>query len=55
MTQTALDEFDYAPEPVEGIFKFRPDGATCAECGETVEVLWTDGEGGMVCETCKSW
>lgn len=45
---------DYA-DTVDGVFKYRPEGATCAGCGDTVEELWTDGEGGMVCETCKTW
>ncbi|MFB6171768.1 MAG: hypothetical protein ABEJ23_04490 [Haloarculaceae archaeon] len=35
-------------------FDWSPDGAPCAACGARVERRWR-GDGGLVCESCKTW
>jgi hypothetical protein len=41
-------------EPASVTYRWEPDGARCAECGATVEQLWS-GEAGQVCVECKEW
>lgn len=43
-----------AVEPAVGTYRWDPDGAACAACGETAERLWSD-DGEQVCEACKEW
>lgn len=50
-------------EPLDPTVRWTPEGATCAECGATVEHLWKTGdengteagELGFVCGECKRW
>jgi hypothetical protein len=41
-------------EPARSTYAWSPDGATCAECGESVEERW-ESEAGLVCVECKEW
>ena len=41
-------------EPAAVTYRWDPGGAGCAECGATVEQLWS-GESGQVCAECKEW
>ena len=41
-------------EPAAVTYRWDPGGAGCAECGATVEQLWS-GESGQVCAECKKW
>jgi hypothetical protein len=37
-------------EPAAVTYRWDPDGAGCAECGATVDRLWSG-----VCADCKEW
>ena len=41
-------------EPAAVTYRWDPDSVGCAECGATVEQLWS-GESGQVCAECKEW
>ena len=44
-------------EPVDrpaSTYRWSPDGAACATCGESVEERWRDGDD-LVCAGCKEW
>ena len=41
-------------EPAGVTYRWDPDGARCADCGATVERLWS-GASEQVCEACKEW
>jgi len=43
-----------APEPAAVTYRWDPGGVQCAECGATVDRLWS-GESGQVCVDCKEW
>jgi hypothetical protein len=43
-----------AVDPAHSTYDWSPDGADCADCGETAEVRWHD-EPGLVCTDCKEW
>ncbi|RDI72159.1 DUF7573 domain-containing protein [Halopelagius longus] len=44
-----------APEPAVATYRWDPDGVECAACGESVERVWTSGDGTFVCGSCKEW
>jgi hypothetical protein len=41
-------------EPAAVTYRWDPGSVGCAECGATVEQLWS-GESGQVCAECKEW
>ena len=41
-------------EPAAVTYRWDPGGVRCAECGATVDRLWS-GESGQVCVDCKEW
>ena len=41
-------------EPAAVTYRWDPGSVGCAECGATVEQLWS-GESGQVCAACKEW
>jgi len=45
---------DDGVEPAAVTYRWDPDGVRCADCGATVERLWS-GEAGPVCGECKAW
>jgi len=45
---------DSDAEPATPTYRWRPDGATCADCGATTERQWRDDDA-FVCADCKSW
>lgn len=40
--------------PALGTYRWDPDGAPCAACGERAERRWRDGDA-YVCADCKEW
>lgn len=45
-------------EPAVSTYAWSPEGATCADCGESVEKRWrAEGQrgGDLVCVDCKEW
>jgi hypothetical protein len=45
---------DDAVDPAVSTYRWSPGGEACADCGETVERRWLDGEA-YVCGDCKEW
>ena len=45
---------DVDTEPAAVTYRWEPDGVGCAECGATVDRLWS-GASGQVCADCKEW
>ena len=45
---------DDAVDPAVSTYRWSPEGAACADCGQTVERRWLDGEA-YVCGDCKEW
>ena len=41
-------------EPATVTYRWQPDRAVCAQCGESSERQWLDGDE-FVCPDCKSW
>jgi len=41
-------------EPAKTTYAWSDEGATCEDCGETVERRWQQ-DGGLVCIDCKDW
>ncbi|MFO7834966.1 MAG: hypothetical protein R6V31_13195 [Halohasta sp.] len=35
-------------------YRWRSEGAVCAQCGTSTETQWRD-DGAFVCPDCKSW
>lgn len=57
MRDRSLDEFlddGTEDEHDPATAHWTPDGAVCAECGETVSRLWND-DGRDCCGSCKEW
>lgn len=52
------DESDGRTAPFGATLEWAPDGRQCADCGATVDRLWTgerEGEPVRVCRECKDW
>jgi len=41
-------------EPIASIYRWSPDGAPCASCGEHVRARWRSDDA-LVCVDCKEW
>lgn len=52
--ETAAETNAKAATSARTTYGWTPGGADCAECGETVERRWRDGDA-LVCADCKSW
>lgn len=48
------DGFPEDVDPALATATFDPAGATCVECGVSIDRLWREGEA-MVCGECKDW
>lgn len=64
VSTTETTETDSAAEAAESVepavstYAWSPEGATCADCGESVAKRWRAAgqQGGdLVCEDCKEW
>ncbi|MFO7925316.1 MAG: DUF7573 domain-containing protein [Halobacteriota archaeon] len=41
-------------DPAVSTYAWSADGSVCADCGDTVERRWRDGDR-LVCVDCKAW
>ncbi|MEA1932160.1 DUF7573 domain-containing protein [Halohasta litorea] len=41
-------------EPATVTYRWRSEGAVCAQCGDSTEKQWLD-DSAFVCPDCKSW
>lgn len=53
-TEPADDVDTDAVDPAVSTYRWSSEGAACADCGETVERRWRDGDE-YVCGDCKEW
>jgi hypothetical protein len=53
-SDAADSSIDSDIEPATPTYRWQPEGATCADCGATIERQWRDDDA-FVCADCKSW
>lgn len=51
---TDADETTVEVDPASVTYRWHPDGAACATCGENTERQWLDDDA-FVCPDCKQW